>query len=104
MLIALFERAVGLYANLLGINAYHQPGVEAGKKAASETLKIRAAVLAALAKSKGKWFSTGQVCEEIALEGREELVFKVLQHVSANPGAVSRQDSADPGLTLFRHS
>jgi len=33
-LIALFERAVGLYASLIHINAYHQPGVEAGKKAA----------------------------------------------------------------------
>ena len=31
-LIALFERAVGLYASLIGINAYNQPGVEAGKK------------------------------------------------------------------------
>ena len=31
-LIALFERAVGLYAHLININAYHQPGVEAGKK------------------------------------------------------------------------
>ncbi|MBN9619602.1 MAG: galactokinase, partial [Actinobacteria bacterium] len=28
-LIALFERAVGLYATLVDINAYHQPGVEA---------------------------------------------------------------------------
>ena len=26
-------RAVGLYAHLININAYHQPGVEAGKKA-----------------------------------------------------------------------
>ena len=34
-LIALFERAVGLYASLVGINAHHQPGVEAGKKAAA---------------------------------------------------------------------
>jgi glucose-6-phosphate isomerase len=33
-LIALFERSVGFYATLVGINAYHQPGVEAGKKAA----------------------------------------------------------------------
>jgi glucose-6-phosphate isomerase len=40
MLIALFERAVGLYAELLNINAYHQPGVEAGKKAASDTLAL----------------------------------------------------------------
>ncbi len=32
MLIALYERVVGFYASLIGINAYHQPGVEAGKK------------------------------------------------------------------------
>ena len=104
MLIALFERAVGLYANLLGLNAYHQPGVEAGKKAATETLKIRAAALAALAQNKGKWLSAQHVCEQISLEGQEELVFKVLLHVSSNPGVISRQDAPDPGLTVFRHS
>ena len=32
LLIALFERAVSFYASLVNINAYHQPGVEAGKK------------------------------------------------------------------------
>ena len=32
--LALFERAVGIYASLVDINAYHQPGVEAGKRAA----------------------------------------------------------------------
>ena len=37
-LIALFERAVGLYATLINVNAYHQPGVEAGKKAAAAVL------------------------------------------------------------------
>ena len=31
-LIALYERAVGFYASLVNINAYHQPGVEAGKE------------------------------------------------------------------------
>jgi glucose-6-phosphate isomerase len=35
VLITLFERAVGLYASLISINAYHQPGVEAGKRAAA---------------------------------------------------------------------
>jgi glucose-6-phosphate isomerase len=104
LLIALFERAVGLYASLLGINAYHQPGVEAGKKAAAETLLLRAKVLAALAKSPGKWLSAPQVCKENGLVGSEELVFKVLLHVSANPGLVERQDHPDPGHTLFRHS
>ena len=47
-LIALFERAVGFYANLVGINAYHQPGVEAGKKAAASVLALQAKVIAAL--------------------------------------------------------
>jgi glucose-6-phosphate isomerase len=40
-LIALFERAVGLYAELINVNAYNQPGVDAGKKAASETLELQ---------------------------------------------------------------
>jgi glucose-6-phosphate isomerase len=31
-LIALYERAVGFYGSLVNINAYDQPGVEAGKK------------------------------------------------------------------------
>jgi glucose-6-phosphate isomerase len=31
-LIALYERAVGFYGPLVNINAYDQPGVEAGKK------------------------------------------------------------------------
>ena len=104
MLIALFERAVGLYASLLGINAYHQPGVEAGKKAASETLRLRARTIAALAKTPGKWLSVGQICEENGLVGSEELVFKVLLHVSSNPGPVERQDHPDPGHTFFRHN
>ncbi|MFM7311845.1 MAG: glucose-6-phosphate isomerase, partial [Cyanobium sp.] len=41
-LIALFERAVGLYGELVNVNAYHQPGVEAGKKAAAELLDLQA--------------------------------------------------------------
>lgn len=46
-LIAMFERAVGFYGTLIDVNAYHQPGVEAGKRAARDLLvlsrKIRAA-------------------------------------------------------------
>ena len=47
-LVALYERAVGLYAELLDINAYHQPGVEAGKKAASRALQVQRALLEVL--------------------------------------------------------
>lgn len=44
-LVALFERAVGLYAELINVNAYHQPGVEAGKTAAEATLALQRLVL-----------------------------------------------------------
>ncbi len=37
-LVALFERAVGFYGSMIGVNAYHQPGVEAGKRAADQML------------------------------------------------------------------
>jgi glucose-6-phosphate isomerase len=47
-LIALFERAVGFYATLVDVNAYHQPGVEAGKKAASEVLALQRKIFAFL--------------------------------------------------------
>lgn len=40
-LIALFERAAGLYAELIDINAYDQPGVEAGKRAAGAVIELQ---------------------------------------------------------------
>lgn len=46
-LIALFERAVGYYGAMLGINPYHQPGVEAGKKAADRLIDIQREVVKA---------------------------------------------------------
>jgi glucose-6-phosphate isomerase len=45
-LIALYERAVGLYAELVDVNAYHQPGVD--KFAAASTIELQRAVLAFL--------------------------------------------------------
>lgn len=45
VLIALFERAVGYYATLVNINAYDQPGVEAGKKAATAIINIQKQIL-----------------------------------------------------------
>ena len=46
-LIALFERAVGLYAELVDVNAYHQPGVD--KHASSATVALQRRVRAQLA-------------------------------------------------------
>ena len=79
-LIALYERAVGFYASLVNINAYHQPGVEAGKKAATRILELQAGVK--------KLLSTGssKTPEEIAreLSADPEDVFHILRHIRAN--------------------
>lgn len=47
--LALFERAVGFYASLVDINAYHQPGVEAGKRAAKTYATVQDKLLQLLA-------------------------------------------------------
>lgn len=52
-LVALFERAVGLYAGLIDVNAFDQPGVEAGKKAARTLLNLGARLDQALAEGGG---------------------------------------------------
>ncbi|OYW31595.1 MAG: glucose-6-phosphate isomerase [Chthoniobacter sp. 12-60-6] len=79
MLIALFERAVSFYASLVNINAYHQPGVEAGKKAATDFLTQLASVRAALS-------STGRTADEVAakLGIDAEDAFHMLNHLAAN--------------------
>ena len=47
-LIAFSERVVSLYVDLVGVNGYDQPGVEAGKTAAKEILALSERVLTAL--------------------------------------------------------
>ena len=83
MLIALFERAVGFYASLIHVNAYDQPGVEAGKKAAANVLKIQGEILAALG-AKQTPLSIEDIAEAIGLSNRVETVFKIVRHLAAN--------------------
>ncbi len=84
-LVALFERAVGLYASLVGVNAYHQPGVEAGKKAAASVLALQARVLGALAPEP----RDAEAVAAAAGEHDVETVFHLLQHLAANGRARS---------------
>ncbi len=92
LLIALYERAVGLYASLVGINAYHQPGVEAGKKAAGAVIALRARLLDALRAAPGRAFTAEELAAAVGESARTEHVFKVLEHLAANPaGGVVRQ-------------
>ncbi|MFZ5494165.1 MAG: glucose-6-phosphate isomerase [Verrucomicrobiota bacterium] len=84
-LIALYERAVGLYASLVGINAYHQPGVEAGKKAATGVIALRLKIAEALKAAGGREFTAETLAAQLNQPEKTELVFKVLEHLAANP-------------------
>lgn len=83
-LIALFERAVGLYASLVRINAYHQPGVEAGKKAAASVLGLQRKAMEHLKREAGRGQTAEQVAVGLGSPESAELVFKILSHLAAN--------------------
>ncbi len=84
MLIALYERVVGFYATLVGINAYHQPGVEAGKKAAGSVIELKQKISAAFKAEPGKVYTAEELANQIGEPEKTEIVFKVLEHLAAN--------------------
>ncbi len=84
VLVALFERAVGYYSALINVNAYHQPGVEAGKKAAGEVIKLQAIIVDFINENKQKAHTAGDIAAGLNISGREEDVYLICQHLSAN--------------------
>jgi glucose-6-phosphate isomerase len=95
LLIALFERAVSFYASLVNINAYHQPGVEAGKKAAGvflETLNSVRGHLTAEAKT------ADRIAEETGADAED--VYHCLTHLPAN-GEAQASTGATPAEDRF---
>ncbi|KAK8928684.1 hypothetical protein KSP39_PZI017099 [Platanthera zijinensis] len=91
-LIALYERAVGLYAYLVNINAYHQPGVEAGKKAAGEILALQKRVLAILNEASCKEpvesLTLNEIADRCQEPGQIEMIYKIIAHMAANDRAI----------------
>lgn len=82
-LIALYERAVGLYASLVNINAYHQPGVEAGKKAAAAVLALQGKAQQALTAEPR---SVTEIAAALGQPDQAATLYKILEHLAANPG------------------
>ncbi len=92
LLIALYERAVGFYGSLVNINAYHQPGVEAGKKAATKVLDLQKEIVEQLD-------ANGRTAEEFArsLKADAEDVYHALRHLAANSSA--KREAGDGAAT-----
>ena len=100
VLIALFERAVGYYGTLVNVNAYHQPGVEAGKKAAADVLALQSKLQAELS-------TTPQSADELARKAgspdEAETAFHLLEHLAANSRAkaIATGHTHDPATTRY---
>ena len=96
-LIALYERAVGFYGSLVNINAYDQPGVEAGKKAATRLLELQKQLRAKLIDGSGK------TAEEIArsIDADPEDVFHVLRHLASNDPHIRVAPGEEPSEDRF---
>ena len=97
VVIATFERAVGFYASLVNINAYHQPGVEAGKKAAGDFLQLLASVKAGL--KPGEPGTAEALAAELSADPED--VWHCLNHLAANQTGFSRTPGANPAADTF---
>jgi len=88
--IALYERAVGFYATLVNINAYHQPGVEAGKKAAAAVLDLQAKAVAQLNSRPGEALAPDEIAQAIGRPDEAEAIHHILEHLASNKRGVAR--------------
>ena len=84
VLLALFERTVSIYAGLIKVNAYHQPGVELGKKGANHYIALQRQVLEFLRERKGAAYTAEKLAEELGQPEETELIFKLLEHLYLN--------------------
>jgi glucose-6-phosphate isomerase len=89
-LIALYERAVSLYGSLVNVNAYHQPGVEAGKKAAASILELQKGILSTLQAESGP-IALEALAVKVQAPEQVETVYKIVRHLAANDRGVTLQ-------------
>ena len=73
MLIALYERAVAAYAELIHINAFHQPGVQAYKLASKGIIELLTALEAKLPSIAPFTGTAGEVAAKLGMSGVYEV-------------------------------
>jgi len=84
-LIALFEWTVGFYTSLINVNAYDQPRVKAGKKAAAAVIVLQLQVIKLLNGSHQKAFTAAETASALDAPDETQTVFRICQHLAANP-------------------
>ena len=99
-LIALFERAVSFYAELVDINAYDQPGVEAGKKAASEIIDYQKQVKELF--NNGEEYSIKEITSLIGNSSAEPIFFIIRQMCFGNDDYLINGDWSNPSTIKIK--
>ncbi len=82
-LIAMYERTISFYASLVNINAYHQPGVEAGKQMAASILDLQTKVQTIIKQTTGK-INVETLALQTGHPDEIEAVYKIVRHLAAN--------------------
>ncbi|PWA58244.1 glucose-6-phosphate isomerase 1, chloroplastic [Artemisia annua] len=82
-LIALYERAVGIYASLVNINAYHQPGRDSSL------------YLLLCCKDPVEPLTIEQVADRCHAPEDIEMVYKIIAHMAANDRAIIAEGDCD---------
>jgi glucose-6-phosphate isomerase len=97
MIIAMYERAVAVYAEFINVNAFHQPGVQAYKLAAQSILDLRqkfTAVLAELGEFSG---TAADFAAKAGLVDDEVEIGGLLAKAALNCDVVCREYDAEKG-------
>ncbi|MBD0303794.1 MAG: glucose-6-phosphate isomerase, partial [Tolypothrix sp. T3-bin4] len=103
-LIALYDRAVGFYGFLVNVNAYHQPGVEAGKKAAAAILDLQKRVMQVL-EDENSAIALSDLAQKAGASDQVEAVYKLLRHLQSNKrGVVLEGDLGKPSSLMVSAS
>lgn len=104
MLIALYERAVAVYAELIHVNAFHQPGVQAYKLASKSIIEMMLTMESSLAELADFTGSAEEIAAKMGMERKEVEVAGVLNKFAVNGDqrtfngfAISRKWSKDCG-------
>lgn len=98
-IIALYERTVSYYAALININAYHQPGVEAGKKAATEFLELLSKIENYLTINSGEKINSEELSQQIGADPED--CFHALHHLASNRKNITALIGSNPKDDLF---
>jgi len=104
MIIALYERSVAFYAELINVNAFHQPGVEAYKKASKEIIDLLHTVIAKLPELSGSEGTASELAEKAGLQDKTEdfegIIAKFAENIREN-NPVSRKWSESTSEYIY---